>query len=143
MDRPQKDSPDLKIILLGAIGIGKTVLVSRLLSGKFEVHVSTIGALFQIKRWHDKLFAIWDTAGEGLSNKLIFFPISLERFAPLWSFYARGADVSLFVYDITNRESFSRLDSFYNLVKEKSPNCFPLFIGTKCIPPSVCCLIFR
>lgn len=63
---------------------------------------------------------IWDTAGQ-------------ERFKNITSTYYRGGNGILVVYDITDRESFSNLNSWLiEIEKSASKNVYKLLIGNKC-----------
>ncbi|KAF5836922.1 hypothetical protein DUNSADRAFT_5253 [Dunaliella salina] len=72
-----------KVIFAGGAGVGKTCLLSRLFSDKFDANKPpTIGCDFQFKRYQvdDKSIGVtlWDTAGS-------------ERFSAMTSSYFRGA----------------------------------------------------
>ena len=76
------ETVDLKLVLLGQPGVGKTCLVYRFLHNTFGETISTIGASFAMKKvdvsGRPCNMGIWDTAGQ-------------ERFDSLSSFYCRGA----------------------------------------------------
>merc|ERR1711998_300853 len=76
------ETVDLKLVLLGQPGVGKTCLVYRYLYNTFGETISTIGASFAMKKVDaggvSCNLGIWDTAGQ-------------ERFDSLSSFYCRGA----------------------------------------------------
>ncbi len=62
---------------------------------------------------------IWDTAGQ-------------ERFKTIQASYYKGANGVLVVYDITNRESFSHLNSWLiEIEKNGNKNVYKLLIGNK------------
>jgi Ras-related protein Rab-7A len=94
--------PVLKIIILGDSGVGKTSLLKMYVNRQFSLHyASTIGADFLTKTITYKnrmvVLQIWDTAGQ-------------EKFFSLGTAFYRGADACIFVYDVTNQESFNHLD---------------------------------
>lgn len=98
---------NFKVVLLGEGCVGKTSLVLRYCENKFnEQHVTTIQASFLRKRLNiagkSVNLAIWDTAGQ-------------ERFHALGPIYYRDANGALLVYDITDRDSFQKVQ---NWVKE-------------------------
>eukprot|EP01083_Nonionella_stella_P198000 727417_1 len=118
----------LKIIILGESGVGKTALLHKYVMNKFiEEHKATIGADFLTKdiTIGDKLITlqIWDTAGQ-------------ERFQSLGNAFYRGADACILVYDITNQQSFNRIETWRNNFLHQSnpdnPESFPfLLCGNK------------
>jgi len=118
----------LKIIILGESGVGKTALLHKYVMGKFiEEHKATIGADFLTKDLtiDDKMITlqIWDTAGQ-------------ERFQSLGNAFYRGADACVLVYDMTNEQSFAKIEEWKSNFLEQSgtehPDKFPfLLLGNK------------
>ena len=85
-------------------------------------YISTIGADFAIKTLqinggNTKIkLQIWDTSGQ-------------ERFQTITKAYYRGANVIIFVYDITNRESFEKLrEQFVDDVRQYTDASIPIVI---------------
>jgi len=102
---------DVKLVLLGNSGVGKTSLVLRYVQGTYTLEQSsTIGASFMTKRMQvedQKLkLQIWDTAGQ-------------ERFRSMTPMYYRGSNCAILVYDITSEESFENVKDW---VSELSSN---------------------
>mmetsp|Transcript_9386 Transcript_9386/g.14180 ORF Transcript_9386/g.14180 Transcript_9386/m.14180 type:complete len:221 (+) Transcript_9386:57-719(+) len=98
---------NFKVVLLGEGCVGKTSLTLRYVRNEFnDEHLTTIQASFLPKKLTIDgtrvNLAIWDTAGQ-------------ERFHALGPIYYRDADGALLVYDITDHESFVRVQ---NWVKE-------------------------
>eukprot|EP01134_Creolimax_fragrantissima_P008309 CFRG8309T1 len=110
---------DLKVILLGSSGAGKTSLLTRYMEGNFTDNPSTIGASFRLKTWKNYKFGLWDTAGQ-------------ERYASLSSYYCRGVGAAILVYDVADTSSFEALDTYLSLLREVEPNCYCILVGTKC-----------
>ena len=71
-----------------------------------------------LKRWRAYYLGIWDTAGQ-------------ERFTRISSYYCRGAQAAILVFDLTDRESFLALDNYARLLVDASPQCFVVVVGTK------------
>lgn len=61
--------PDVKVVLLGDMNVGKTSLLHRYTERKFKDTISTVGGAFFLKQWGPYNISIWDTAG----NTLMYF----------------------------------------------------------------------
>ncbi|RCK56478.1 GTP-binding protein YPT52 [Candida viswanathii] len=93
-------APPFKIVVLGDSSVGKTSLVHRFTTNKFDLHTSnTIGAAFITKVFspfenqeHKVKLEIWDTAGQ-------------ERYRSLTPMYYRNAKAALVCFDLSNFES--------------------------------------
>jgi len=113
-----------KLVLLGESSVGKSSLVLRFVKGQFhEFQESTIGAAFLTQKviLSDSIvkFEIWDTAGQ-------------ERFHSLAPMYYRGAQAAIVMYDITNKESFVRAQTWITeLQRQASPNILIALAGNK------------
>jgi Ras-related protein Rab-7A len=124
-----KSKSQLKIIVLGDSGVGKTSLLNRFVTSEFsQTYKATIGADFMRKEIviDDKHISLqlWDTAGQ-------------ERFQSLGSAFYRGADACILVYDITMMKTFDSITSwkqeFLNQCGPSDPNTFPfMVVGNKC-----------
>ena len=94
----------LKILLVGAAGVGKSSILLRFCDNRFaDDSCPTVGIDFKVKyvtigNVRVKL-AIWDTAGQ-------------ERYRTLTPAYYRGAHGIIFVYDATNEGSFQQLNEW-------------------------------
>ncbi|ODM90265.1 GTP-binding protein YPTM1 [Orchesella cincta] len=114
-----------KVILLGETGVGKTCVLCRFSDNSFsERHISTVGADMRFKSVtigrSTVQLSIWDTGGQ-------------ERFHSINAGYLRGVHGIIFVYDITNQESFNRLDYWTAFAKKYGPeDCVRIMIGNKC-----------
>lgn len=100
-------STAFKVVLLGEGRVGKTCLVLRYVQNQFsDAQESTIQATYLEKKLNifkkSIRLQIWDTAGQ-------------ERFHALAPIYYRDANGALLVYDITDRDSFTKVR---NWVKE-------------------------
>ncbi|KAL3832010.1 hypothetical protein ACJMK2_023694 [Sinanodonta woodiana] len=96
----------LKILIIGESGVGKSSLLLRFTDDTFDPEqTATIGVDFKVKTLtvdgNGAKLAIWDTAGQ-------------ERFRTLTPSYYRGAQGVILVYDVTSRQSFSKLDAWLN-----------------------------
>jgi small GTP-binding protein len=95
-----------KVVVAGAKNVGKTSLIRRYSTGKFDKStLSTIGVDFETKKIMvddiEILLNIWDFAGE-------------ERFRVLFPSYVSGASGALMLYDVSNSDS---LNDLYDWIK--------------------------
>uniref|UniRef100_UPI00358E5FDD ras-related protein Rab-18-like n=1 Tax=Myxine glutinosa TaxID=7769 RepID=UPI00358E5FDD len=96
----------LKILIIGESGVGKSSLLLRFTDDTFDPELAaTIGVDFKVKTitvdGNKAKLAIWDTAGQ-------------ERFRTLTPSYYRGAQGVILVYDVSRRETFTRLGTWLN-----------------------------
>jgi len=92
----------------GAKNVGKTSLIRRYATGKFDRStLSTIGVDFETKKVvvddTEILLNIWDFAGE-------------KKFRLLLPSYVSGASGALILYDITNKESLDDLHDWAKVI---------------------------
>jgi Ras-related protein Rab-21 len=118
-------STNLKVVLLGEGRVGKTCLCLRYVKNSFSSdQVSTIEATYLDKRLNlgkkSVKLMIWDTAGQ-------------ERFHALGPIYYRDANGALLVYDITDRDSFTKVRNWVKeLRKIVGKNIVLVIAGNKC-----------
>ena len=114
----------IKIVLVGDQGVGKTCLLARFTSNKFDMNTnSTIGVDFIVKTFTQNdmtyKFHFWDTAGQ-------------ERFHSLIPSYIKNCQVAVMIYDVTNLQSFKNLQNWYNIImEEKHKDVILAIVGTK------------
>ena len=113
------------VILLGNSAVGKTSIFCRLKNNSFKEEIAaTIGpddiTTYFIKYKNQKYnLIIHDTAGQ-------------EKYKALTKNIMRGKDGVLFIYDISNQESFDCIESWYDSYKEENKEVVGLLIGNKC-----------
>ena len=114
----------IKIIVVGDSGVGKTNLINRFATDKFDTNSkATIGVEFVYKTLKIGKEVIkvevWDTAGQ-------------ERYRSITSSYYKGARGAIIVYDITNDDSFHNVESWMNeVVKKGKKDIQFLLLGNK------------
>ena len=99
----------IKIIMVGAMNVGKTSLVTKFATGKTPGQTKTTknasyvskrkninGLNFEIK--------LWDTAGQ-------------EKYKSLTKLFTKEAKIAILVYAIDSEESFNELNDWLKLVK--------------------------
>ena len=97
-----------KIVIAGQKSVGKTSLLRRYATGKFDKStLSTIGVDFETKKIiidnTEVLLNLWDFAGE-------------KKFRVLFPSYVSGASGALILYDITNKESLYDLQNWMEII---------------------------
>ncbi|XP_038576662.1 ras-related protein Rab-20 [Micropterus salmoides] len=111
--------PDVKVVILGDMNVGKTSLLHRYTERKFKDTISTVGGAFFLKQWGPYNISIWDTAGR-------------EQFHGLGSMYCRGAAAVILTYDVTNWQSLAELEErFLSLTDTANHDCIYAVVGNK------------
>ena len=101
---------EIKTILVGMTGTGKTNIINALTGKKFEENKfstttsSFIDKTITLKNKKYNL-EIWDTAGQ-------------EKYRSLTKIFINDSKIVIFVYDITTRSSFDEIDFWVRSVKE-------------------------
>ena len=103
--------PEIKVILVGETGTGKTSLINVAMGLKFTegVEASTSAASFVTKKIKigDKeyILNLWDTIGQ-------------ERFRSLTKIFIKDSKIVIFVYDITRLQTFNELDFWFKTIHD-------------------------
>ena len=116
MTEENNDSTPTKVVLLGETAVGKSCLISRFVSDKFQSNfVPTMGGCYSSKevsynKLNKKLkYEIWDTAGQ-------------EKYRSINKIFYQDASVAILVYDITRKDSFEELKNYWYIeVRDNSP----------------------
>ena len=102
-----EDPIPVKVVLLGESGVGKTSIISRFTTNKFNPRCPTsVSAQFISKKMefphYSKIlkFDIWDTVGQ-------------EKYRSLAKIFYKDARIIIFVYDITTEFSFNAIKDFW------------------------------
>ncbi|THU98982.1 ras-domain-containing protein [Dendrothele bispora CBS 962.96] len=106
----------VKLVVIGASGVGKTSLRGQYISGRFSTgYRATIGADFitkvlqhPTKQGETVTLQIWDTAGQ-------------ERFSSLSSAFFRGADAAILMFDVNTPETMEALTKWWEQFKTHAP----------------------
>lgn len=117
---------NLKILLIGNSGVGKTTLLLKYTDTQFkfhETHLATLGIEYKVKLLSIKglkvKLHIWDTAGQ-------------EKFRSVTKGFFRGADGIIFVYDISNLKSFQDIEGWMKFAEDNSSGFEKIVLGNKC-----------
>jgi len=105
---------EIKAILLGNAGVGKTNLINTCVGLNFENgNIPTTSGSFISKniKLKDKNYIInlWDTAGQ-------------ERYKSITKIFLKKSEIVFFVYDITDLKSFKDLEIWVDMCKEMIDN---------------------
>lgn len=113
----------VKVVLLGESGVGKTSIVQRFAKGEFkEENKATLGAVFLSKildipgTGTSVKFQIWDTAGQ-------------EKYRSLASMYYQDAAAAILVYDITKRNTFEGISYWFTELQKNAPEKIKIAIA--------------
>lgn len=116
---------DAKVVLLGALGVGKTSIITRYSQKKFLGTTSpTIGASFTTLRVNvgdaRVRIQLWDTAGQ-------------ERFRAMAPLYYRKANAAIVAYDITSSSSYEAMKQWVMELRRNVEEAIVLvLVGNKC-----------
>ena len=112
---------DLNILILGDSCAGKTSFLLRYVDNYFhEEQISSVGIDVKEKKINmngiDINLEIWDTAGQ-------------ERFGSISRNFFRNSDGIIFLYNITNKESFVNIRNWIRNVEESKENIKKIIVG--------------
>ena len=111
-----EDVVEIKTVLLGNSGVGKTSVAQRFVLDQFNSKLkSTCVAGFLCKFLEvaeskkNAKFQIWDTAGQ-------------EEYKSMTELYYKNAAVALVIFDLNNEESFRGVDGWVQELRDKGPS---------------------
>ena len=114
-----------KILLLGEKGVGKTSIVNMYVLGKLvDEPIMTIGANFMMKNYKSSdtgenfRLSIWDTAGQ-------------EGYGDIIDAYYNDVKAAIIVYDITDSETFEKVNTWIERVTAKNSTVKLVLVGNK------------
>ena len=122
--KDQQNEKAFKIVVVGNSGVGKTNLVHRYTEDEFEeAYRTTVGLDFKFKDavvgGENCKIQIWDTAGQ-------------EKLKAIASSYYKNSNGVALIFDLTNHQSFEKLDFWLHEAKSNVlPNVPFLLIGNK------------
>ena len=113
-ENENENQNEIKAILLGNAGVGKTNLINRAIGLKFdENYNSTSSGVFRTKKIEigNKSYTVnlWDTAGQ-------------EIYKSITKIFVKRSKIVIFVYDITDKKSFDDLEGWIKMCKDLLDN---------------------
>ena len=115
----------IKIVIIGDSGVGKTNFIFRFAENSFsDMHVSTVGLDYKSKiiilpsSKKRVRIQIWDTAGQ-------------ERYMAINKNTLQKVQGIIIMYDLTNRKSFENLERWFNIVSQNFPGKTVFLVGNK------------
>ena len=109
MKKNYKEKKEIKIILLGESGVGKTCIIERYMNNKFNTDMaSTLCSAYSIKKIvKDNILYmvnICDTTGQ-------------EKYHSVTNLFVKGSNIVILVYSIDSIASFKNLEYWYTMVE--------------------------
>jgi small GTP-binding protein len=114
MENQEEKPKEIKVVLVGTVGVGKSCLINRVVKGVFDPQTpSSVGGAYFEKTYHEATgkemkMQIWDTAGQ-------------EKFRAIAKLYYKNAKAIILVYDISEKETFVGLKEWLNDVEREAP----------------------
>jgi len=124
MDKKETDSRSYRVIMLGEAGVGKTSLMRRCTNGTFSPKTTTTIGVNRVPisvevGEHMMDFEVLDTAG-------------CFAFHTLIKSYINNLDAVIFVYDLTDKESFACLPLWNSIINHtQNKKLVKLLVGNK------------
>ena len=118
------DEVILKFLILGDITVGKTTLLLKYIDNFTpEIYISTLGVDYKTKNLvyngTKVTLQIWDTAGQ-------------ERYRVITKSFIKGTDGIIFMYDITQKESFINIKKWIEETEGENPgDVKKIIVGNK------------
>ena len=145
---PTTEAVEMKLVLLGAAGVGKTSIVSRLVRDHFRANEApTIGAAFSTKMLtvdaprqqspsKKRITLGSDPTTPTLVKAVIWDTAGQEKYHSLTPMYYRNATCAIICYDITSRESLEAAKKWSDELRLLGPQHVVLcVVGNKCDAP--------
>jgi small GTP-binding protein len=114
-----------KLILGGEGGVGKTSMVHRFVEDTFQTdYKSTIGTSIMKKECDFEgldskvRFVLWDLAGQA-------------QFKRVRQSYLANAEAGILVYDVTRKDTFNKIENWFNEIKEVSKTISLILVANK------------
>lgn len=109
-DEEEDNKPNLKVILCGYGGVGKTTLVNKILYNEFtSKYIPTMGVKVNPIEINDHVYNIWDTAGQ-------------DKFGGLKDGYYVCADKAFIMCNPDSKATINKIKEYYNNIRDICPD---------------------
>ena len=111
LSKNKEEIKELKVILLGDTGVGKTNIINRFLFGTFDENLKPTLASSSLEKNIKRddgeyILKVWDTTGQ-------------ERYNSITKLFIKGSQIVILVYAIDNLKSFENINFWRNLIKDE------------------------
>ena len=111
MSISEEGQSEIKVILIGDSGVGKTNLINIATGNRFDINEkTTIASNYSVNKMvineKEYIIKLWDTIGQ-------------EKFRQLSKIFFSNSKIVILVYDITNKVSFEALPNWLKDVEEE------------------------
>lgn len=122
-DQKEEYDEEIKVIVLGESGVGKSNMIIRYSGGEFNSNSlpnNSSSFVFKYYTFGNKVYRInvWDTAGQ-------------EKYHSLTKIFTKNSNIALLVYAIDDYNSFEKIDFWYNSVKDVCKDIILAVVGNK------------
>jgi len=122
INNKNKQTFNFKIIVLGDIAVGKTSVIARYITNTFtEEYKSSIACEYKEKKI--------DLDGETIANLQIWDTCGEEKFMAVTKQYYNDAHGAIVIYDLTDKKTFARLESWIESLKNNAPAKIAIMIA--------------
>ena len=121
MSSQKPTTKQVKVIVVGSCGVGKTALIGKYFKKDFNENTDTTispassHAIIKLPSGIDAHVQIWDTAGQ-------------ERFQSISTMFYRDSHVALICFDINTTDT---IEQWINRVHNEVPECLIMLVQTK------------
>ena len=122
-DQKEDYDEEIKVIVLGESGVGKSNIIIRYSGGEFNSNSlpnNSSSFVYKYYTFGNKVYRInvWDTAGQ-------------EKYRSLTKIFTKNSNIALLVYAIDDYNSFEKLDFWYNSLKDVCKDVIISVVGNK------------
>ena len=117
------DENRIELMLVGETDVGKTSIFEKFLHNEFPEKInSSVGVDFESKQFKYKKIEynidLYDAAGQ-------------ERFRDIITGFFKKIQGFFIVFDLTNQNSFNSIQAWLEIIKDKAPSAYIIFLGNK------------